>query len=383
MLEYRQWDYRNTLLADSRKWYQCVINRCRRTFASERNCALHIRAHHPMRFRCDIDQCGTTYDFRTPFTKHVRKEHQKFVPDGAFTTLSVSASPSPKQKRTRQVPEGFVLVDIAPSLDFEPVNQGRDTSVIKNSIRTTEDASRSPVADVEKITSSMPIGSDQPPPEEERRSAKRRASFIDDDHTNDRTIRAKFCKPKPEYQIQQSTKYPGQQIALDWLSENGKRYHDWIFEVLIGRWGGVKPIHRGTCVLCPDEWRLKTPSCLAPIRDPSLLPGPGAVPLVFSYSDYTTSFSRAAAWFQGGRWPRSGKEHDAFLGADKLEAMEASHTCHQQHCIVHLTYEQLDESLDRKRCALWARSLRHAGHSIPEKCHCHSPPCLLQVRSQG
>ncbi|KAL8750636.1 MAG: hypothetical protein Q9199_006938 [Rusavskia elegans] len=65
----------------------------------------------------------------------------------------------------------------------------------------------------EKLTSRG--RSDQPPPEEERRSAKRKASFIDDDHTNDRTIRAKFCKPKPEYQIQQSTKYPRQQIALD------------------------------------------------------------------------------------------------------------------------------------------------------------------------
>ncbi|KAL8762038.1 MAG: hypothetical protein Q9184_001885 [Pyrenodesmia sp. 2 TL-2023] len=69
---------------------------------------------------------------------------------------------------------------------------------------------------------------------------------------------------------------------------------------------------------------------------------------------------------------------DNFLGCGPYQPMDASHLCHQDHCIVHVTYEAADINQDRKLCAERARNARKEGADIPRSCSRHSPPCLLQ-----
>ncbi|KAL8657100.1 MAG: hypothetical protein Q9226_002252 [Calogaya cf. arnoldii] len=204
-MEYRAGDYRTTILTTSKKWYRCIIDECGHTFASERNCGLHILARHPQRFRCDIDDCGTLFDFRTPFAKHVSKQHQRFIQDGAFSTESASRQPPPKQRRTRKIPEGFVLVDIAPTLnpdsDKEPyrAEAPEDPSSTKGPLDTLFLEGKAPPEKISPIDDQAVI----------EWSKKRKASLPGDGLSNERIIRARYCKRKPEYTVPQSTKYPG------------------------------------------------------------------------------------------------------------------------------------------------------------------------------
>ncbi|KAL8668261.1 MAG: hypothetical protein Q9202_000239 [Teloschistes flavicans] len=58
--------------------------------------------------------------------------------------------------------------------------------------------------------------------------------------------------------------------------------------------------------------------------------------------------------------------------------MDASHLCHQEHCLVHIVYEAADLNQDRRECAAGARAARLDSTDIPAECSKHSPPCLLQ-----
>ncbi|KAL8730095.1 MAG: hypothetical protein Q9166_004294 [cf. Caloplaca sp. 2 TL-2023] len=326
---------------------------------------LHIRARHPQRFQCNIKDCGTTFDFRTPFAKHVSKQYQQLIQDGAFTTASASRSPPPRQRRARKVPEGFILVDITPALDPRPNEGDIGAEVFEESPQSPE-GSPDTLFLGEKDT---PSPRDSTPTDAQcltegyRQSMKRKASLPGDDYSIDRIIRARFCEHKPDYEVKQSRKYPGQQQGLLWLSEKSKENFDRSYEILLGRWGGLRPEHSGTCVLCPEAWRVKTPPSLVEIADPGQFPSREAEQMLFSYSDFSTSFVRVAAWFRSGRRLR-GVELDNFLGVKRFRRMEASRLCHQEHCIVRTILEPLDRSLDRRRYALWVHNARRAGHDI-------------------
>lgn len=380
MTEYREWDYRNEILTTSKKWYRCDIAHCGRTFASERNCALHIHAHHPGRFRCDIGGCAAVFDLRTPFTRHVLKEHQQFVPDGAFTTASASKQKPAKAKRSRKIPEGFSLIDITSRLDFEPSDKQLFPLAPIPSPPSAVNSSdwASPRVGHPQ---SRPVGcpdTDRSSYDKNRRDIKRRVSLIEEPITY-RVIRARLGKHRPDYEVHQSAIHPGQQCGIDWASEAGKLNFDRVFKSLIGRMGGVKPSHQGSCVLCPEALRSMNLSDLRG-TDPTLLPDRTADPIKFYYSDYATSFPRATAWYQGGRWPRAGAELDGLIGANGLLPMDATYLCHQEHCVIHLAWESVEHKSSREHCAVSAREARQAGRPLPKHCSEHTPPCLLQVR---
>jgi len=197
---------------------------------------------------------------------------------------------------------------------------------------------------------------------------------------NDRIFRARVLPSMPEYEVRESKVKPGQQKAIDWLSRTAKQHFDSLFETLIVRLGGVKPTHRGACVLCPEDWRSLTPSSLASsssfkILTANQLPARQSPRLTFQYSDHVTTFARAVAWYRSGPWPRTGVSLDNLLGGGPFTPMEASHLCHQEHCIVHVSYESAEVNQDRKNCALRAHLARHAGDDFPSL----APIMILRV----
>ncbi len=210
---------------------------------------------------------------------------------------------------------------------------------------------------------------------EDRTSRKRKRSI-----PNDRILRAHLCQKMPNYEVKQSQRVPGQQKAIDWLSRKARQEFQQVFRAFVARWGGVEPTHQGTCVLCPEDWRSLTPTSLVEnnILDPYRLPGRHSPRLMYQYSDHITTFTRAVAWF-GGKCPRSGIYLDNFLGCGPYKPMEASHLCHQEHCLLHVVYEPADINQDRKSCAAEARFARQSGEAIQKSCSRHDPPCLLQV----
>ncbi|KAI4284959.1 MAG: hypothetical protein L6R38_001026 [Xanthoria sp. 2 TBL-2021] len=105
-------------------------------------------------------------------------------------------------------------------------------------------------------------------------------------------------------------------------------------------------------------------------------PSGQAARLRYGFEDHVTAYARALAWF--GKWPRSGLEHDNFLGDGDNKPMDASHVCHHDACIIHVAYEPAYMNQERKECCQIARKLRQEEKDIPEHCSTHSPPCLLQ-----
>lgn len=195
----------------------------------------------------------------------------------------------------------------------------------------------------------------------------------------DRVLRAQFAPPIPQYQVKRSRIEAGQQKAIAWLGTPAKTDYDRVYANFVGRFGGVNPSHRGTCVLCPEDLRAVDPASLVDLVDPRRLPAGNSPRLTYRYSDHTTDFARATGWFNGP-WPRTGVQLDNLIGCGLFEPMDASHLCHQEHCLVHLTYEAAHTNQDRKQCAAGARSARRAGTEVAARCSRHNPPCLLQVR---
>ena len=197
----------------------------------------------------------------------------------------------------------------------------------------------------------------------------------------DRMLRARICSPIPKYEVKMSRTKPDQQKAIEWLSGLAKHQFDKTYESFMRKWGGVESTHTGTCVLCPEDWRSLSPAGLASLKITNInqLPTNESPRLTYQYSDHVTTFARAVAWFRGGQWPRPAGWIDNFIGCGPFEPMDASHLCHQKHCMVHLYYESAKINHERESCAEWARDARQKGADVPPSCSKHEPPCLLQV----
>ncbi|MDI1490065.1 MAG: hypothetical protein OHK93_001264 [Ramalina farinacea] len=182
----------------------------------------------------------------------------------------------------------------------------------------------------------------------------------------------------PIYDVKTSRKEMLQQRGLDWLTLEAKEKFDQKYETLLSRWG-VKVGHQGTCILCPEEWRLTDPLELQERLQSKNLPSPGDPRAWHSYSDHATSLPRALAWFS--QWPRTGIQLDNFIGCGPFKPMDASHLCHHEHCIVHLVYEPSPINHSRNACKERARFLRAESRDVPEHCDQHDPPCLMQHAS--
>lgn len=104
----------------------------------------------------------------------------------------------------------------------------------------------------------------------------------------------------------------------------------------------------------------------------------GNVAQSYRLGDHSVTMSRAVAWFSV--WPRRGIDLDILLGCGPFGAMEGSHLCNHESCIVpsHITWEAWQTNTDRQKCHRNARFLRSQGHPVPPSCKEHQPPCLLQ-----
>ena len=193
-----------------------------------------------------------------------------------------------------------------------------------------------------------------------------------------RVIRSRQAPLAPSYPIVESEQIPGQSKAIDWRRLEGKRSFNLEFAKTLLRLGGVKSTHQGTCVVGPDIFRSLGPTDLLYGTQPEQLAGL-LQPMMYEYSDYRTEFVRAAAFFRSDDWPHTGFSFDNFLGVRLYRLMVASHPCHQDHCLIHVTYETVDTKRDRERCAEWAKAARCGGQEVPPTCSVHNPPCLLQV----
>lgn len=195
----------------------------------------------------------------------------------------------------------------------------------------------------------------------------------------DRIEKARVLDSLPTYDVPRSKKFGDQQKGLDWLSQHGKQKFDEFHRNLLAQWG-VKPGYESTCILCPEDWSGLEPTLLLRRFTTQKCPIKGNRRLTYAYSDHSTSFARAFVWFRNQSWPRSGIELDNFFGVGPFKPKDASHTCHHEYCLVHLTFEAANINQDRKACYDYARFLRREGLPIPKHCDKHNEPCLLQVR---
>lgn len=141
----------------------------------------------------------------------------------------------------------------------------------------------------------------------------------------------------------------------------------------------MRKAHKGTCVLCPEDWSSLDPMVIMKLFNNDKSPTAGSGRLSYQYKDHATAFVRARAWFSEESWPRIGIELDNFLEGGPFKPMDASHLCHHDDCIVHITWEPANINHDRKLCRALARYLRQQGGLVPECCNKYNPPCLMQV----
>lgn len=195
-------------------------------------------------------------------------------------------------------------------------------------------------------------------------------------HTKSRGVIASVTPPVPEYSIKLSKLTPNQQRGLDWLSSAARDKFANSWEGVLSSWG-VRPSHKGTCVILPEAWKAMDPKDIMESFQDYEHPTSSDDRATWGFRDHSTTMARAAAWFLED-WPRRGGDLDNFLGCGPFRPMDAFHLCHHDHCLVHITYEGADINQDRTNCCNEARILRHNGADIPEHCMSHSPPCLLQ-----
>ena len=192
----------------------------------------------------------------------------------------------------------------------------------------------------------------------------------------DRIARSRTSTPTPIYDIKLSSKIPGQVKGVDWITEPSKKAFDQQDAHRRAQWGANRA-HQGTCILVSEKWKSVDPLKLLALIDLENCPGADEPRLRYQYSDHCTTWARTAAWYS--QWPRGGRDLDTFHDTGEDSPMDASHTCHHDHCIVHLTYEPAYINQDRKSCCEKAKKLRQEHKEIPEHCSKHNPPCLLQV----
>ena len=199
-------------------------------------------------------------------------------------------------------------------------------------------------------------------------------------HSNaSRPLQASNSDMLPSYPVKRSKKFADQQRGIDWLKTEAKTKFEHFYRTLLARWG-VAPGYTGTCVLVPEAYRALEPLEIMGtiIQDQEKYAVPGTPRSFFSMYDHATTMVRALAWFS--EWPRTGVQLDNFIGCGKFAPMDASHTCHHDHCIIHITYEAADVNVSREDCCREARALRQQNAAdVPEHCSKHQPPCLMQV----
>lgn len=196
----------------------------------------------------------------------------------------------------------------------------------------------------------------------------------------DRIAFAMKAPPLPVYDLKMSVQIPDQLRAITWLTKEG---HDSFYrrhEYWLAIWG-VGLSHDETCVLMPEDWKGADPMDLLTLFDLDNCPVGQSTRLRYQYGDHSTSHARSLGWYDKKLWPRSGEALDNFLSTGPFKPMDASHTCHHDCCIIHVTWEDAPTNQDRKYCHQLAKKLRREGKCPPKHCSRHNPPCLLQVRS--
>jgi len=68
-----------------------------------------------------------------------------------------------------------------------------------------------------------------------------------------RKVKQEFHEDEPSYETKRSRLWPGQQLALDWMSQAGKRHFDIHLADYLADWG-VTRMHTGTCVFGAVGW---------------------------------------------------------------------------------------------------------------------------------
>ncbi|KAL8854852.1 MAG: hypothetical protein Q9221_000358 [Calogaya cf. arnoldii] len=184
--------------------------------------------------------------------------------------------------------------------------------------------------------------------------------------------------PIPAYSIKLSKVIPDQERAVSWIMSTTRNKFREMFEILHSSWG-VGPDHKGTCVMVTEATKAIDPVDIMRSFHKYATPTSNDDRATWGSGDHSTTIARAAVWLLT-HWPRRGRELDNFIGCGDDQPMDASHRCHQDHCVVlaHLVYESAHINQDRNRCCSEARIMRQNDAEIPEHCSEHDPPCLLQ-----
>lgn len=184
----------------------------------------------------------------------------------------------------------------------------------------------------------------------------------------------------PQYEPRMSKTVAGQPRALDWLTEEGKVKFTEVEDAIHSQWGRSNH-YRSTCLLLCEDWRHSDPLDLMALFSPDNMPPVGSPRAKYSYKDHGVAFTRAKVWFESVN--RTAGNLDVYLNTGPFKPMDASHLCHQEHCIIHVVYEPAHINHDRSQCCSRAKFLRSEGKDVPELCSIHLPPCLMQVRTRG
>ena len=261
---------------------------------------------------------------------------------------------------------------------FQGANQGADCTSKANALFSSSSVTAQLTLDGPDVVQHPGVASDSevdPDPIVTVTGRKRKLS-----HSNaGRLLQASNSDELPSYPVKRSKKFPDQQRGIDWLKKEAKTKFEDFYRTLLARWG-VAPGHTGTCVLVPEAYRALEPLEIMEtiVQDQEKYAAPGTPRSFFSMYDHATTMVRALAWFS--QWPRTGVQLDNFIGCGKFAPMDASHTCHHDHCIIHITYEAADVNVSRTDCCREARALRQQNAAdVPEHCSKHQPPCLMQV----
>ena len=286
-----------------------------------------------------------------------------FSPD--LASPSATLAPSSVTVALSGPDTAFSSLDVAPCgrdvTSFHPQSQ-REERIVEHSETSRTDS---------EVTARLP--SCQDIQSESTDSTRKRKWSIGG---YDRILFSRTAPPMPHYDIKMSSKIPDQPKGLEWRSAAAKKFFEDHHNHRLAEWG-VKPTHKGTCVLVPEDWKNLDPMNLLDLFDLDNCPTAQTTRLRYQYGDHCTSYARALAWFS--QWPRSGLELDNLMGSCHYQPMDASHTCHHSTCINHVTYEATHINHSRKTCCEMAKKLRREKREISEHCDKHDPPCLLQV----
>ena len=165
----------------------------------------------------------------------------------------------------------------------------------------------------------------------------------------------------------------GSALIMDPARNTFQRYHT----DLLAKWG-VKPMHKSSCILVPQEWRNQDPLDLMYRFSPENCPNSNSIRLSYTLERQSKVFTRYCAWFSA--WPRSEEDLAKFMRTTDWP-LEGSYLCHQRMCINpnHIVYESHETNVDREKCHHHPEAFRQYGYIIPPRCRIHDPPCFIEV----